>query len=92
MIVIVAEKPKPHTSECIDVKMMCKNCRYAFEPEDEWLTCPECLHNHCEICGHCWPCEDDSCPQCNKVEDLFDRPTKNWDLRRIPGTSLTYWA
>jgi len=85
------KKTIDHVSTCPRIKMLeCRNCGCTFTPEDEWNTCLECMHCHCD-CGLCWDAGDsDHCPYCYPP----DREERDYgmELRTIPGTSLTYWA
>jgi len=73
-IINTSDEWSPTALSTADLPMTCRHCRTEFSPEDEWRTCPECMHNHCEACGHCWDAGDtDICPVCDPFENRMRR-------------------
>ena len=74
-----------------DNMLECQICECIFTAKDGRNTCPECGYGHCPDCDTCWDTVDgDECPCCS-TEDI-EPGYYGWQLRTIPGTSLTYWA
>jgi hypothetical protein len=91
MLVKTVTKTSDYVSTYPRIKMVeCRNCGCTFTPSDEWNTCLECMHCHCD-CGLCWDAaESDTCPACYSKHEEPDN--YQYKLYTLPGSSLTYWA
>ncbi|RSX56224.1 ImmA/IrrE family metallo-endopeptidase [Bifidobacterium samirii] len=67
--VLVRDLHSPHMREWSRYNYICESCRYEFNPDREYGSCPRCERPRCPECGWC-ACsaperETECCPNCH---------------------------